>query len=261
MKLINNFFSGALLLIALFPPLIQAAASVLVWPIYQKIDADQQGSALWLENQGSQAVDLQIRVLSWQQQDQNDRFAEQQTVVASPPFARVPAGQRQMVRLIRTGTVPVGTEQAFRVIIDEIPGVKSEAGQPRMGIDVQMRYLLPLFLNGEGLRSTSDSGININAANSAQPLLTWTLTQRAGKTWLTVHNQGAVHARLSNVFWGRSNQFNQATFNVARGYLGYVLPGQKMAFPLEGSRSIPSGQTLYAQLQDNTPPVAIKNAL
>lgn len=261
MKLINHFFSGTLLLVALFPPLIQAAASILAWPIYQKIDADQQGSALWLENQGGQAVDLQIRVMAWQQQDQNDLYAEQQTVVASPPFAHVPAGQRQMIRLIRTGPVPAGKEQAFRVIIDEIPGVKPVETQSRMGIDLQMRYLLPLFLNGEGLRSTSDSGVNINAANSVQPMLTWELTQRAGKTWLTVHNQGAVHARLSNVFWGRSNQFNQATFNVAKGYLGYVLPGQKMAFPLAGSRSVPSGQTLYAQLQDNTPPVAIKNAL
>ena len=59
---------------------------LLVWPILQVIEADQQGSALWLENRGDSEVHLQARILSWQQHDSQDHYADQTEVAASPPF-------------------------------------------------------------------------------------------------------------------------------------------------------------------------------
>lgn len=99
----------------------QAASSVLVWPVYQIIESDQNGSALWLENRGAEPVSLQVRVLAWKQENFNERYADQNNVVASPPFATVPPGQRQLIRLIRNTPVPANTEQAYRIIVDEIP--------------------------------------------------------------------------------------------------------------------------------------------
>src|SRR5471032_3081753 len=132
-----------------------AASSVLVWPVYQIIESDQNGSALWLENRGAAPVSLQVRVLAWKQENFNERYADQNDVVASPPFATVAPGQRQLIRLIRNTPVPAHTEKAFRIIIDEIPSplTAPTQGQDKavVGLQLQMRYLLPLFMDGEGI--------------------------------------------------------------------------------------------------------------
>ncbi|CAH0182664.1 hypothetical protein SRABI106_01136 [Rahnella aquatilis] len=61
----------------------QAASSVLVWPVYQIIESDQNGSALWLENRGAEPVSLQVRVLAWKQENFNEKYADQTNVVAT----------------------------------------------------------------------------------------------------------------------------------------------------------------------------------
>lgn len=232
----------------------RAASSVLVWPIYQVIDADQNGSALWLENRGASRVILQVRILSWKQQNQTESYADQSTVVASPPFATVEPGKRQLIRLMRTCPVPAGTEDAFRIIIDEIPSGAPAPGESHNGLKLQMRYLLPLFLNGEGVWTRERSDLKLAASQISQPVLSWRTVTVRGKTYLSVRNEGRVHARLSNVFWGSSSNPDTAALTLSRGFLGYVLPGESMQWPLPDGRSVPGGKLqLYAQLADNHP--------
>lgn len=60
MNIIKKF---TLSLILLGCSLVSHAGNVLlVWPILQVIEADQQGSALWLENRGNSEVHLQARI-------------------------------------------------------------------------------------------------------------------------------------------------------------------------------------------------------
>lgn len=131
-------------LLGLFTSSALAASSVLVWPIYQVIESDEKGSALWLENRGSSPVTLQIRVLAWQQQDSKDRYANQTDAIASPPFATVQPNQRQMIRLMKTISVAPQTERTYRIVIDEIPTLNT-AYKTQSGLKLQMRYLLPLL--------------------------------------------------------------------------------------------------------------------
>jgi len=42
-----------------------AASSILIWPIDPVLEADQQASALWLENRGDTPANLQVRVFAW----------------------------------------------------------------------------------------------------------------------------------------------------------------------------------------------------
>lgn len=44
-----------------------AATSVLIWPIDPVLEADQKAGALWLENRGTTAANLQVRVFAWRQ--------------------------------------------------------------------------------------------------------------------------------------------------------------------------------------------------
>ena len=244
-------------LLAFMNSVSHAASSVLVWPIFQVIEADQHGSALWLENRGGQPVRLQIRVLAWQQQDYRDRYADQREVVASPPFATIPPQQRQLVRLIRTGAPLQESEQAYRIILDEIPDADVPVAKNSAGLRLQMRYVLPLFLDGQGIWTQTRSDVRRDPTTASQPQLHWQWVTQQGKTVLRIRNTGKVHARLSQVFWGRDPDASKATFTLAKGFLGYVLAGQSMQFPLPPGNPAPSGGTLYAKLTDNGPAVAL----
>ncbi|MGL5386492.1 MAG: fimbrial biogenesis chaperone [Serratia sp. (in: enterobacteria)] len=237
----------------------QAASSVLVWPVYQIIESDQNGSALWLENRGTEPVSLQVRVLAWKQENFNERYADQNNVVASPPFATVPPGQRQLIRLIRNTPVPANTEQAYRIIVDEIPspinGTAGGQSKAVVGLQLQMRYLLPLFMYGGGLWTNERSDIKRDASTATRPVLQWHTVNDGGKSYLQVRNTGIVHARLSNVFWSQTGNQQQGVKTMNAGFMGYVLPGQSMRWPVPAGVS--PGAQLNAQIADNTKPIVI----
>ncbi|AVF35787.1 fimbrial biogenesis chaperone [Rahnella sikkimica] len=236
-----------------------AASSVLVWPVYQIIEADQNSSALWLENRGADPVSLQVRVMAWKQENFSERYADQTAVVASPPFATVAPGQRQLIRLIRNTPVAPKTEKAFRIIIDEIPSPLNASAQGQakavVGLQLQMRYLLPLFLDGEGLWTNERTDIKRDPASATKPVLKWSVDNEGGKMLLKIRNNGTVHARLSNVFWSANGNNKQGVKTMVSGFMGYVLPGQEMRWPVPAG-VIPGGQ-LNAQIADNTQPVVI----
>lgn len=258
--LLSRIITASILACSLLLPVaIHAASSVLVWPVYQIIESDQNGSALWLENRGAEPVSLQIRVLAWKQENFNERYADQTHVVASPPFATVPPGQRQLIRLIRNTPVPANTEQAYRIIIDEIPSPLNDTAQGKdkavVGLQLQMRYLLPLFMDGGSLWTHDRADVKRDPSTATRPVLTWRTVNDGGKTYLQVRNTGIVHARLSNVFWSATGNQKQGVRTMVGGFMGYVLPGQQMRWPVPAG--ISPGAQLNAQIADNTQPIVI----
>ncbi|MGS0893974.1 fimbrial biogenesis chaperone [Burkholderia stagnalis] len=212
---------------------VHAAASVMIWPIDPVIENDQHAAALWLENRDTKPVTLQVRVLGWREAGGEDLYSEDQTRVAgSPPMTTVPPGKRQLIRLTRLTDVAPGTEDAYRVLIDEIPqpedGSTQAGGYASLGVKFQMHYSIPLFVYGPGLRAKAPAESGRDPAGAAQPLLGWRIESDGGKRWLVIENRGPVHARLTQVAlvaaWARGD--------VARGLLGYVLPGARMRWAL-----------------------------
>ena len=90
---------------------------------------------------------MQVRIVRWKQEGGFERYSAQQDVVASPPIVTIAAGSKQLIRLIKQGTVPVGVEQAYRIIVDEIPQPDNKA-EPAIGLKLQMRYSIPLLSMG-----------------------------------------------------------------------------------------------------------------
>ncbi|MFU2329086.1 molecular chaperone [Pseudomonas sp. NFX98] len=212
---------------------VQAASSVLIWPIDPVLEADQQASALWLENRGSETANLQIRVFAWSQSGFNDQYQNQRDVIGSPPVAKIEPGQKQLVRLTRTRDVPPGQELAYRIIIDEIPSAKppqADDGKTAAAIRFQMRYSVPLFAYGAGLWSKEDTTRQRDPKGIGLPNLTWRTVAVDGKPYVEVRNQGAVHARLTDVALKQGSQ----TKPLVEGLLGYVLPGAIMRWPAPG---------------------------
>ena len=208
----------------------QAASSVLIWPIDPVLEADQQASALWLENRGNETANLQIRVFGWSQSGFAEQYQNQRDVIGSPPVAKIEPGQKQLVRLTRTKDVPPGQELAYRIIIDEIPSAQpatADGGKTAAAIRFQMRYSVPLFAYGEGLWSKEDSTRARDPKGVGLPQLSWRTVAVDGKPYVEVRNQGAVHARLTDVAIKQAGQSKP----MAEGLLGYVLPGAVMRWP------------------------------
>ena len=233
-----------------------AASSVLIWPIDPVLEADQQASALWLENRGTETANLQIRVFGWSQNGYEEQYQNQRDVIGSPPVAKIEPGQKQLVRLTRTKDVPPGQELAYRIIIDEIPSAQppsAEGGKTAAAIRFQMRYSVPLFAYGAGLWSKEDSTRQRDPKGIGLPQLTWRTVAVDGRPYVEVRNQGAVHARLTDVAIKQGGQNKP----FAEGLLGYVLPGAVMRWPAPGGLAGDSALQVRvnggAQVQSITP--------
>ncbi|CNI09567.1 fimbrial biogenesis chaperone [Yersinia pekkanenii] len=207
---------------------LYAAASVLIWPIDPIISDSDKATALWLENKDSQPIYMQIRVLGWQQVNTQDDYTSQSRIIASPPVATIQPGKRQLIRLVKNTQVPAGQEQAYRILIDEIPrqdpNDKNPASAAQLGLKFQMRYSVPLFVYGSGVLIKSDT---LPAANTMPTKLSYSLATENGKQWLNINNQSAVHARISQVTL-QGKEIN-------KGLLGYILAGSKMSFPISST--------------------------
>ena len=76
----------------------------------------------------------------------------------------------------------------------------------------------------------------------AQPALGWHLERDGGRRWLVMTNRGRVHARITQVAFDAPG----ARSDVARGLLGYVLPGARMRWELPDSVKLAAQPKLVA---------------
>jgi len=255
--------------------LAHAASSVLIWPLNPGIAAGQRAAALWLQNVGTQPVVLQVRVLAWDQHEGADRYAQQAEIIGTPPFTTLAPGAKQLIRLTAMQPAPPGREQAYRVLIDEIPSTpaaeRDGADSTQAALRLQMRYSLPLFVYGAGLRAAdaqADGQAGADRApaagdaaplrvaqpaaapQTARPQLSWRIAAIDGVPHLLVTNRGTGHARLSQV----SLLGTRDALPVAAGLLGYVLPGKQMRWPLPQAPSAGDGDMrLRLQLGSRQP--------
>ncbi|TDF81520.1 molecular chaperone [Pseudomonas sp. H9] len=210
---------------------LQAATSVLIWPIDPVLEADQKAGALWLENRGTSTANLQVRVFAWRQGDYDDQYQAQREIIGSPPVAMIAPGQKQLIRLTRTAASPVGQEQAYRIIIDEIPPALPDtpsSGSPQAAIRFQMRYSVPLFVYGQGLWGKPDPSGQRDQGSVGKPALSWRPVSVQGRSYVEIRNTGPVHARLTDVVL----QQGASQRPLVEGLLGYVLPGASMRWPV-----------------------------
>ena len=228
----------------------QAQTSVMIWPLDPVIEDDQRAGALWLENRGTRAVSLQVRVLSWSQAGNEEHYDSQDAVQPSPPVATIQPGQRQMVRLMKTQGPAEGVEAAYRILVDELPPVDTATGMESadassMGIKLQIRYSVPLFVSGKNHWTKPRPDRKRETASATQPTLSWRTERVGDEHFLVVRNRGAAHARLTAVQWTRGSDHQV----INAGLLGYALAHSQMRWRLAAAP--PSGYALQARINTN----------
>lgn len=219
-----------------------AAATILLWPIDPWLSADTKATELWIQNQGNSATTMQVRIVRWKQENGYERYTAQQDVVASPPIVTIGKEGKQLIRLIKQNTVPMGVEQAYRIIVDEIPQ-PNDKSQPEIGLKIQMRYSIPLFVYGQGIPTIKEGAHHalVDPKN-----LSWRIIQEGGKPAVQVRNQGDIHVRISHV----TMQEGGRKRTVADGLWGYVLPNSTRSWPLPSGLQRPNQLSAQINARD-----------
>lgn len=217
-------------LLALCAPVLPAAAiaaSLQVAPTRLELRPAQTSEALWLTNTGTAPMKVQIRVFGWQQADGEDQLVETQDIQPSPPVHDLAAGQQQLVRLVRMAPAESAAQQAYRVVVDELPRLDPDA----RGMQFVLRYSVPLFL-----QPADADGLKPRLAARALPM-------PDGTPGLEVRNEGDGYAQLADVAIGDP----QRPRILRPGLVGYVLPGQVMHWNLD-TASLPEAATFSAKI-------------
>ncbi len=191
----------ACLIAGLVPAHHGSAASLKIAPILIEVPRGAT-SKLRLQNLETYPVDVQIRVFRWVQENGKDKLVPTRDVVASPPFAKIKPGGRNVIRLVRLSKRPIRGEESYRLLIDEIP---RKSRQATNAIGFAVRYSLPVFF---GRTRPADNQI------------VWTVSQRNGITRVTATNPGERRVRLSAM---RIKSATGRSVSFGNGLVGYVL--------------------------------------
>ncbi|WP_431113057.1 fimbrial biogenesis chaperone [Variovorax paradoxus] len=213
---LRAFSALAIALSCCVAPASAGSSGLQVSPVTLTIHPEQAADGIWASNAGAGALHAQVRVYRWTQEAGEEQLLPTEEVVVSPPMVRLRPHDRQLVRTIRAGPPPSGdAEQAFRLLIDEIP-VASQGEARSDGLKFLLRYSLPIFLAPK--------------EGAAPAQLHWSLLLRAGHPVLQVFNAGGTHAQLADIGY---TDINGRRFPLHAGLLGYVLPGATMRWPLQ----------------------------
>ena len=126
--------------------------------------------------------------------------------------------------------------------MDEIPQPDAKA-EPAIGLKLQMRYSIPLFVYGQGIPTIKEGAHHalVETRN-----LSWRVTRADGQPVLEVRNRGDVHVRLSQVALEQGGQKR----TVAEGLLGYVLPGSTRSWPVPAGVRQPERMSAQINARD-----------
>ncbi len=223
---------------------VSAAINIALWPINQHINSGEKSSILWLKNAGKDNADISVRVLEWHQKAGGNYFSDQNDINIVPSIIGIMPGDKAFVRFFVSPSAHPVMEQAYRIIVDELPHF-SNTGHDKVAL--RMRYVLPLFVAG----SKTPLAWQQKGDNPAThyPDVTWHISADKGHNIIVFQNSGPVHARLSDISL-KDGQRQHMSVSLHPGLLGYILPGETLSMPLPAS-VLPSGKaTLAARFFD-----------
>ncbi|WP_419825605.1 molecular chaperone [Sphingomonas sp.] len=180
-----------------------AGAQVLtILPVTISLPARQQAGIVTLVNSGQTDVSIQVRAFAWTQSaDGSDRLESTDALAVSPPLATIPAGRKQIVRLVLRQPAQA-TEASYRILVDQIPG-------PAQGneIRVALRSSLPVFVEPHA---------------SAAPRLRFGAEMTGGALYVFAVNDGKRHENIQNLTLRTAGG---TSFSPTAGISPYILPG------------------------------------
>ncbi|QIL81965.1 molecular chaperone [Diaphorobacter sp. HDW4A] len=236
-----------------------SAAGLEVSPTSLQIASRQSADGITLRNVGDVTMYAQVRVFAWSQQNNEDLLTPSTALSVSPPMVQIAPGTSQLLRVIRSsGLPPSGTEETYRLIIDEIPassitpaaaqaaasGASNSTAAPAKGtapaLSFYMRYSLPVFLG--------------DSSDAPQTTLTWSLAKSANEWTIGVINTGANRAQVADITAVLPSGEKQVLMS---GLVGYVLAGQSRHWNVPAPASTTKIDHFQAMINRTVQPIHV----
>ena len=157
-KAMSLFAFGALAL-----PGGAQATSLQAMPVLIEMPTGTATSTVTVRNVGKASFDVQTRIYRWGQKNGEDVLEETDDVVTSPPITTLKPGSTYAVRIVRLDGKPVNNEQAYRVLVDQLPDEDKTRGGT---VALVMRHSIPVFVTPDSVGA---------------PRLHWTVGVREGR--------------------------------------------------------------------------------
>ena len=213
------------LLLALFigclaAPNIACAGAISIAPVTLDVVAQADAAtSLTVTNAGTTSVNVQTRVMRWTQVDGKDQLSATDDVAISPPIIQIPAGREQIIRVVRLNTQPVAGEEAYRILVDELP---ASARAPSTSVNLIVRQSIPVFFR---------------APQATIGSLSFGVSQtREGET-AVASNDGDVHRKITSLTIKDSAGMPRYSKS---GLVGYVLGRSRLAINMPAMASCPA---------------------
>lgn len=197
-----------------------SAGSYSVKPVIVGLSDQRPATTLRVTNTQSQPISLQVATFAWSQHNGEDQLTETQAIIAMPPVFTLPPGKTQSLRVGLRGAKPGAAEQAFRLVLKEIPS--AEQGR---GLQLALNMSLPVF---------------VKPSTKVEPELRWQLRRdEAGDLVLRVENHGGAHGKFSE--WQLQRQGDTLANEAG---LFYLLPGTRREWPVVASPALERGDVV-----------------
>ena len=217
---------AAILLIVLSAVGTAQAQSLTVVPVNVQLPPGQRAATLTVNNAGSTATAVQIRVFVWSQQDGKDQLTATNDVLASPPVATIAPGDSQVVRLVLRQT-PQGREATYRILLDQIP----PPAEPGI-LHVVLRLSIPIFAQ---------------PAARALPHVQFHMERHADRVFLVGVNDGLRHEAIRDIALSSADG---QTLKPVAGELPYILAGSTRRWAIAPQGALPlTNETLRLTAQ------------
>ena len=211
------------------------AAALQVAPVRIQVDVPAAASTITVSNPGSTPITAQLRVYKWTHKNGKDELVATRDVVASPPLTQLAPGQPYVVRIVRVVKQPVNGEEAYRLLVDEIPSESAPA--PSFGPRFAIRQSIPVFFTDP----------------AAAPKLSWGAAIKNGKIFLEARNEGGKRVRISAL---KIMNSSGGAISVGKDFAGYVFGRSTEQWTVPaGSKGFAAGGTITILAQGENGPI------
>ena len=156
-------------------------ASFSVNPVIAHITEQQRITSFNIKNQSSTPTAIELQIFRWEQIDGEEKLTPAPEMLVTPTIFKVPANASQIIRVGMRQPVLSEKEQAYRLILKEIPAPPKQGFQ---GLNVLLKISLPIFAS----------------KTMVSPALQWrAIAGENGKLKLDINNTGLGHTKILQV--------------------------------------------------------------
>ena len=217
-------------------------ASLQVSPVHLEVTAPGATATVTLRNNSARAVATQSRVFRWLQVGDEERLEPTEDVVVSPPAAELSPDQNYIVRVVRVAGKPIEGEEAYRLLIDELP----EEPRRTHTVNFVLRQSIPLLFV---------------AQDASPPDVTWKVAQNGRAVSLTAANSGDRRFRVATMTIRDSSG---KTISSNQGLVGYVLGHSSMTWKFPTRAALRAGAKVTVEGRSDeglfSAPIAVQAA-